>query len=231
MIKSIFNWSGGKDSALALYHVLKDRDYRIESLITTINQDKDRISMHGVRRTLLKKQAESLGIPLHEVLLCEMPSMEEYGNKMRTMFNKFKEQNISHSIFGDIFLEDLRAYRDKNLAEIGMQAHYPLWNIDTYKLFNEFITLGFRAIIVCVNIKYLDESYLGRELDHGFLNELPANVDPCGEHGEYHTFVFDGPLFNVPIDFTLGEKVFKSYESGQQGNHDSGFWYLDLLDK
>lgn len=231
MIKSIFNWSGGKDSALALYHVLKDRDYSIESLITTINQDKDRISMHGVRRTLLKKQAESLEIPLHEVLLSEMPSMEEYGNKMRTMFNKFKEQNISHSIFGDIFLEDLRAYRDKNLVEIGMQAHYPLWNIDTYKLFNEFITLGFRAIIVCVNIKYLDEFYLGRELDHGFLNELPANVDPCGEHGEYHTFVFDGPLFNVPIDFTLGEKVFKSYEFSQQGNHDSGFWYLDLLDK
>jgi len=231
MIPSIFNWSGGKDSALALYHILKDRDYSIESLITTINKEKDRISMHGVRRTLLEKQADSLGVPLKHVLLSEMPSMEEYDEKMRTMLSEFKRRGVTHSIFGDIFLEDLKSYRDQKLAQLDMKGYYPLWQMDTYKLYNEFIRLGFRAIIVCANSRYLDESYLGRELDHDLLNEIPADVDPCGENGEYHTFVFDGPLFHYPIDFTVGEKVFKSYQSDQNSKYDTGFWYLDLVEK
>ena len=231
MIKSIFNWSGGKDSALALYHILKDKDYSIESLITTVNREKDRISMHGVRRTLLEKQANSLGISLHQVLLSEMPSMEEYDEKMKIMLREFKNQGVTHSIFGDIFLEDLRAYRDGKLAQLEMKGYYPLWQMDTYKLYNEFITLGFRAVIVCTNSRYLDESYLGRELDHDLLNEIPADVDPCGENGEFHTFVFDGPLFQYPIDFTIGEKVFRSYESEQKSKYDTGFWYLDLIEK
>lgn len=231
MIPSIFNWSGGKDSALALYHILKDRDYSIESLITTINKEKDRISMHGVRRTLLEKQADSLGIPLKQVLIGEMPSMEEYDEKMRTMLSEFKRRGVTHSIFGDIFLEDLKSYRDQKLAQLDMKGYYPLWQMDTYKLYNEFIRLGFRAIIVCTNSRYLDESYLGRELDHDLLNEIPADVDPCGENGEYHTFVFDGPLFHYPIDFTVGEKVFKSYQSDQNSKYDTGFWYLDLVEK
>jgi len=231
MIPSIFNWSGGKDSALALYHILKDRDYSIESLITTINKEKDRISMHGVRRTLLEKQADSLGVPLKHVLLSEMPSMEEYDEKMRTMLSEFKRRGVTHSIFGDIFLEDLKSYRDQKLAQLDMKGYYPLWQMDTYKLYNEFIRLGFRAIIVCTNSRYLDESYLGRELDHDLLNEIPADVDPCGENGEYHTFVFDGPLFHYPIDFTVGEKVFKSYQSDQNSKYDTGFWYLDLVEK
>jgi uncharacterized protein (TIGR00290 family) len=112
-----------------------------------------------------------------------------------------------------------------------MKGYYPLWQMDTYKLYNEFITLGFRAVIVCTNSRYLDESFLGRELDHDFLNEIPNDVDPCGENGEYHTFVFDGPLFHYPIDFTVGEKVFKSYESDQNSKYDTGFWYLDLVEK
>lgn len=231
MIKSIFNWSGGKDSALALYHILGEREYDIKSLVTTINTEKERISMHGVRKVLLEQQAKSIGLPLHQVLLPEAPNMEEYNEQMKSMLEEFKGQGISHSIFGDIFLEDLKNYRDEKLSQVGMTGYYPLWEIDTYKLFNEFITLGFRAVIVCTNAKYLDESFLGRELDHDFLNTLPANVDPCGENGEYHTFVFDGPIFDKPIEFTKGEKVFKSYESNKDTSHDTGFWYLDLEEK
>ncbi len=231
MMKSIFNWSGGKDSALALYYILKERDYQVESLITTVNQEKDRISMHGVKTSLLEKQAESLGFPLHKVLLSEMPPMEEYDEKMKSMLMEFKRNGVTHSIFGDIFLEDLKKYRDDKLAQVGLNGYYPLWKIDTYKLFNEFVTLGFRAVIVCTNSTYLDESYLGRELDHDFLNDIPSNVDPCGENGEYHSFVFDGPIFNDSIEFSQGEKVFKSYEAGKHAQHDTGFWYLDLLDK
>jgi uncharacterized protein (TIGR00290 family) len=230
MIKSIMNWSGGKDSALALYHLLKERDYSIESLVTTVNRDQDRISMHGVRSTLLGKQAASIGLPLHKVLISEMPSMDEYEKEMRSMLMEFKSKGVTHSIFGDIFLEELRKYRDQKLSGVDIAAYYPLWQIDTYKLFNEFVTLGFRAVIVCTNARFLDDSFLGRELDHDLLNELPSDVDPCGENGEYHTFVFDGPIFEKPIEFTLGEKLFKTYEAQRSANHDSGFWYLDLND-
>lgn len=230
MSKSIFNWSGGKDSALALYHILKENDYDIETLVTTVNADKDRISMHGVKSTLLDRQAASIGFPLQKVMVSEMPSMEEYDAKMRSMLLGFKEKGVTHSIFGDIFLEDLRAYREAKLADVGIQGHFPLWNIDTYKLFNEFVTLGFRAVIVCTNAKYLDDSFLGRELDHDLLNEFPVDVDPCGENGEYHTFVFDGPIFEKPIEFSPGEKIFRSYEADESAQHDTGFWYLDLAD-
>lgn len=230
MIKSILNWSGGKDSALALYHIVKERDYSIESLVTTVNRDQNRISMHGVKRTLLEKQAVSIGLPLRQVLVSEMPSMDEYEKEMRSMLMEFKTEGITHSIFGDIFLEDLRKYRDQKLSGVDIIGHYPLWEIDTYKLFNDFVTLGFKAVIVCTNAKYLDDSYLGRVLDHDLLNEFPADVDPCGENGEYHTFVFDGPIFEKPIEFTAGEKLFKTYKTQESGNHDSGFWYLDLND-
>lgn len=230
MSKSIFNWSGGKDSALTLYHILKERDYDVESLVTTVNGDKDRISMHGVRSTLLEKQAASIGLPLQKVIVSEMHSMNEYDEKMRSMLLGFKEKGVTHSIFGDIFLENLRKYRETKLAEVGIQGHFPLWKTDTYKLFNEFVTLGFRAVIICTNAKYLDDSFLGRELDHDLLNEFPVDVDPCGENGEYHTFVFDGPVFEKPIEFRPGEKIFRSYEADESAQHDAGFWYLDLED-
>jgi len=231
MIKSIFNWSGGKDSSLALYHIFKEREYEVSSLITTINQDQDRVSMHGIRSALLAQQAASIGLPLHKVMLDEMPAMKDYDARMREMLLAFKNQGVTHSIFGDIFLEDLKDYRDEKLGQVGMTGYYPLWKIDSYKLFNEFVTLGFRAVIVCTNSKYLDESYLGRELDHDFLNDIPSDVDPCGENGEYHSFVFDGPIFTKPIQFDMGERLFKDYDNGETSNHDTGFWYLDLLEK
>jgi len=233
MQKSVFNWSGGKDSALALFYVLNNDQINIRSLVTTVNQDNARISMHGVRETLLNQQAKSIGLPLKKILLSEMPSMNEYNTRMRIMLEEFEADGITHSIFGDIFLEDLKQYRDKKLAEIGMEGVYPLWKKDTKKIMHQFIYLGFKSIVICINTKYLGDAFLGRELDYQFIKDLPENVDVCGENGEYHTFVYDGPIFSSPILFEKGEKVFKNYskEKGHDINHDTGFGYLDLVDK
>lgn len=230
MIKAIFNWSGGKDSALALYELLVQKKVEIYSLVTTINQDRNRISMHGVREKLLDMQAEALRLPLKKVLLPEMPSMETYNSLMRNMLKEFRSCSVTHSVFGDIFLEDLKKYRDEKLAEVHIKGIYPLWKKESHDIMKRFIDLGFKSIVVCVNSKYLDDSFLGRELDFDFIKDLPSNVDVCGENGEFHTFVYDGPIFNTPIPFTVGEKVFKDYSNDKKSknNHDTGFWYLDL---
>ena len=241
MTKAYFNWSTGKDSAMALYQCLQDRELTISGLLTTINEVYGRVSMHGIRRSLLHKQAESIGLPLFEVLLPEVPTMESYELVLRSQLDERIKQGDTISIFGDIFLEDLRKYREDKLAEIGLKAHFPLWKKDTNRLARELIDLGFKAIVVCVNEAYLDESYLGRVIDNEFIDSMPTNVDPCGENGEYHTFVFDGPIFKEPISFELGEKVYRTYQVAKQKEDDTaydcvteneitpGFWYLDLM--
>ena len=232
MITSIFNWSGGKDSALALFEVLQNTDkMNIESLITTVNRENGRISMHGVREELLDLQAKSIGLPLKKVLLPQMPTMEEYNAQMKAMLMEYVNAGVSRSIFGDIFLEDLRKYRDEKLMEVGMSGLYPLWKMDTKKIMKRFIKLGFKSVVVCVNSSVLDQSFLGRELNNSFIQDLPENVDVCGENGEYHTFVYDGPIFKAPISFNKGKTVFKDYSKDRPGkqSHDSGFWYLDLV--
>ena len=232
MKKSIFNWSGGKDSAMALYKVLQDKEYNIESMVTTINSDKGRVSMHGLRESVLDLQVSSIGLPVQKVMLSEMPEMDEYNSKMKSMLKKYASQRIEYSIFGDIFLEDLKSYRDQKLAEVGMKGVYPLWKMKTMDLMKQFIEQGFRSVIICTDAKYLDESFLGREIDREFINDLPYDIDPCGENGEYHSFVYDGPFFKYPIEFVKGEKVFKEYKKGSDSSaHNSGFWYLDLLTK
>jgi uncharacterized protein (TIGR00290 family) len=234
-IKCIFNWSGGKDSALALYHCLNNPELDIKYLVTTINDAADRISMHGVRTELLIRQAESIGIPLYQIRLPEMPGMQEYDNAMRFHLSKFKEEGITHAIFGDIFLEDLKNYRDQRLAEVGMTGIYPLWKKDTHKLINEFLGLGFGTVIACT------QSHLGhlagKEIDEALITNLPAGVDVCGENGEFHTFTFKGPIFKNEIKYQTGEKVFKEYKSPKTGQDNcggatpeiAGFWYCDLL--
>ena len=231
MKKAIFNWSGGKDSAIALYEVMQNKEFEIEALVTTVNKIKSRISMHGVREQLLDMQAKSIGLPLHKVMLDEMPSMEEYNAQMKSMLDGFKSNGISHSIFGDIFLEDLKEFRDKKLAQVGVKGFYPIWKRDSYDIMRQFIDLGFKSVVVCTNSSYLDESFLGRDLDDSFMKDLPDNVDVCGENGEFHTFVYDGPIFDAPISFKKGKKVFRDYSKDQKDNlnHDTGFWYLDLL--
>ena len=234
--RSIFNWSGGKDSALALYHCLKNPDIRIKYLVTTINDAADRISMHGVRTELLIKQAESIGIPLYQIRLPEMPDMETYDRTMRQHLEFFRGEGITHSIFGDIFLEDLKKYRDERLAEIGITGIYPLWKRDSQALMDEFFELGFGTVIACVQERL--ERIVGKEITPELLLSLPEDVDVCGENGEFHTFAFKGPIFKNEIKFKTGEKVYKQYAAPKNTDNDphpatvpaqSGFWFCDLI--
>lgn len=233
--KAIFNWSSGKDSALALYKTLQGEKYEITSLLTSINEEFQRISMHGVSVSLLEKQAESLGFALIKLELPKDPSMEEYQELMNSTMNKIKSQGVTHSVFGDIFLEDLRKYREEQLQSIGMEAVFPLWKKNTSELIQEFLDLGFKTIVTSVNETYLDKTFAGRIIDENFIKDLPKNVDPCGENGEFHTFTFDGPIFKNPIDFEIGEVVKKTYpkpksdESDEEGEYI--FWFCDLISK
>ena len=242
--KALFNWSSGKDSALALYKILQGEEFEIHCLLTSVNQQFQRISMHGVRVELLEQQANRIGLPLEIMQIPEMPTMEAYEAVMQTTLSKIKEQGVTHSIFGDIFLEDLRKYREDRLAEIGFEGVFPLWKVPTQDLIQEFIALGFKTIVVCVNERFLDKSFVGRVIDQAFINDLPENVDVCGENGEFHTFTFDGPIFSKPIDFEIGETVYRKYEKPENKEEtntacdtsasdafDFGFWYCDLLNK
>lgn len=233
--KAIFNWSSGKDSALALYKILKEDQYEISSLLTSINKEFQRISMHGVPVSLLEKQSESLGFPLIKMELPKEPTMEEYREMMAKTMNEIKSVGVTHSIFGDIFLEDLRKYREEQLSEIGMKAVFPLWKENTADLIHEFLDLGFKTIVTCVNEMYLDKSFAGRIIDKDFIKDLPENVDPCGENGEFHTFTFNGPIFKNPISFDIGETIKKGYPKPKTDeNTHSGeyvFWFCDLISK
>ncbi len=233
--KAIFNWSSGKDSALALYKILQDEKFEITTLLTSINKEFKRISMHGVHVSLLEKQVESLGFPLVKLQLPKESSMEEYRDLMESTMNDFKQQGVTHSVFGDIFLEDLREYREDQLAAVGMHGVFPLWKTDTKNLIEEFLNIGFKTIVTCVNETYLDKSFAGRIIDKNFIEDLPENVDPCGENGEFHTFTFDGPVFKNPIIFEVGEIVKKTYPKPKSGsdeeNGDYVFWFCDLMAK
>jgi uncharacterized protein (TIGR00290 family) len=214
----LFCWSGGKDSAIALHTLLQQKQFRIVSLLTTVTETYDRIAMHGVRRELLKRQAESIGLPLHEVFIPPQCVNPVYEARMEKSLRSFYDQGVRQVAFGDIFLEDLRAYREKNLARIGMTALFPIWKRDTHELIRHFHEQRFLAIAACIDPKVLDPSFAGRELDESFFRDLPPRADPCGENGEFHTFVFDGPIFQSPIPIRTGEVV----------NRD-GFVFCDLL--
>ncbi|WP_298238856.1 adenine nucleotide alpha hydrolase [uncultured Algibacter sp.] len=237
--KTYFNWSSGKDSALALYHLLQNNNYSVDELITTINSHYNRVSMHGLRKELLIAQTDALNIPASLIELPEMPSMAIYEQKITEVVLRLKSDNFTHSAFGDIFLEDLRAYRDKQLAKQNLTSVYPLWKRNTKALLNEFLDLGFKTIIVCANSKYFNEDFVGTIIDKKFIDNLPKEVDPCGENGEFHTFCFDGPIFKNPIDFTIGEKVYREYDTPKTDDdtvcktsaEKYGVWYCDLLPK
>ncbi|HEX2946115.1 MAG TPA: diphthine--ammonia ligase [Clostridia bacterium] len=216
--KILLGWSGGKDSSMALYELKRLGKYDI-TLLTTVTEQYNRISMHGVRTALLERQAESLGCGLEKVYISPECSNEEYENKMEAMMNRYKGIGVRKVAFGDLFLEDIREYRETNLKKSGMEAIFPLWGRDTGKLANTFIDLGFKAIITCVDTKVLNGDFAGRYYDRGLLTDLPANVDPCGENGEFHSFVFDGPIFNKKIDFTVGERTLR----------DERFSFCDLI--
>lgn len=214
----LLSWSGGKDSCMTLYELKKTGRHRVVSLLTTITDGYDRISMHGVRRTLLERQAESLGLPLHEIYISKSCVNQEYESRMGEALAIHKKNRVECVAFGDIFLEDLRKYREEKLAKQGMKGLFPIWKRDTRELVRTFIQLGFRAIIVCVDSKVLGPSFAGKRIDDDFLKQLPNPIDPCGENGEFHSFVFDGPIFSEEIRFSVGEVVLRD-----------SFYFCDLL--
>ncbi len=237
-MKSYMNWSGGKDSALALYYLGKEGVHKVGTLLTNINHHLDRISMHGVRTALLELQAASLGIPLRKVMLPEQPSMSDYEKLSSQAVKELYDEGYQQAVFGDIFLEDLRKYREDNLKSLGITCNFPLWGKNTKALLNEFLELGFKTIVVCVNTKYLDQSFCGRVIDKTFIDDLPTEVDPCGENGEFHTFVYDGPNFNTPVDFVKGEITYRTYSAPKvkedncfmaTAEKDYGFYFCDLI--
>ena len=215
----LVSWSGGKDSALALHEVLRGGTHRVAALLTTVTEDYDRISMHGVRRALLEQQVAALGFALEQVLIPKNASNEEYEADMARALAKYKEMGVQTVVFGDIFLEDLRKYREEKLASAGMKAVFPLWKRDTAELARSLGALGFRSITTCVDTNVLGNEFVGRVIDEQFLADLPAFVDPCGENGEFHSFVYDGPIFNGAVRFSVGEKVLR----------DERFWFCDLV--
>ena len=203
--KVLFSWSGGKDSALALYEISRSKRCEIAGLLTTVTEDYHRISMHGVREILLEQQASAIGLPLSKVFISKNGTNEEYESKMKEVLLKFQKLGVSSVVFGDIFLEDIRKYREENLAKVGMKGVFPIWGKDNMP--QTFIDLGFKAIVTCVDAKVLDKKFVGKLFDKNFLAELPTNVDPNGENGEFHSFVFDGPIFRQKIHYRIGEVV------------------------
>ncbi|MBI3321279.1 MAG: diphthine--ammonia ligase [Candidatus Omnitrophica bacterium] len=211
-------WSGGKDSALALHAVLQDPSLHVEALLTTVTDGYERISMHGVRCALLVQQAQAIGLPLEQVRIPMQASNALYEEAMARLLLRYRERGVSRVVFGDLFLEDIRSYRERQLAKLGMRGIFPLWLRETQALAQTFLVSGFKAILVCVDPTQIAPSFAGREFDERLLAELPPRADPCGEHGEFHTFVYDGPLFRHPVRVLRGEVVERD-----------GFWFCDLL--
>jgi uncharacterized protein (TIGR00290 family) len=217
--KVVVAWSGGKDSALALYEVLNSGSYEVLELLTTVTKDYDRVSIHGVRRVLLEHQAKALRIPVEEMFIPKGASDTEYEDKLLKALKRHRDNGVFSVVFGDIFLEDVRRYRERILAKVDMNGIFPLWKKDTQTLARKFINLGFKAIITSIDSKVLAKDFVGREYNEQFLSDLPENVDPCGENGEFHSFVYNGPIFHERVSFTKGECVLR----------ENRFYYCDLL--
>lgn len=234
MIPVVFCWSGGKDSAYALHQVFKEGRYTVKYLLSTINGNSNRLSMHGVKEELIQEQADSIGIPLLKVYVYEANN-SEYEKQMEKTLLTIKAEGISTVLFGDIFLEDLRQYREQKMQPLKMDCVFPLWKMDTGLMVRDFIKQGFKTYTCCVNDGYLDESWVGRLIDGAFVDALPQGTDPCGENGEFHSFCFDGPVFKRPIQVRIGEKKYEpllvstGLPTSLDGKPVKGFWYADIV--
>jgi len=214
----LVSWSGGKDSAMMLWELQQSKTYEIAALVTTVTEGYERISMHGVRRELLIAQAEALGIELCEVRIPKKASNDIYEMRMGEALQWYKKSGIDTIAFGDLFLADIRKYREAQLAKIGMHGIFPIWLQNTTELLKRFIDLKFKAFVCCIDPKVLDRSFTGSAIDESFAERLPSGVDPCGENGEFHSFVTDGPNFGKPVEVSIGEAVERE-----------GFYFCDLL--
>lgn len=234
-IPAVFCWSGGKDSSYALHKVITAGVYEVKYLLSTFNGVYNRLSMHGVREELIEAQAKSIGLPLLKVYVYEADNAE-YERQMNATLQLIKEQGINTVIYGDIFLEDLRQYRENKMAALQMQCVFPIWQVNTAWMVNDFVQQGFQSVICCINDGYLDAGWAGRIINASFIADLPVTVDPCGENGEFHSFCFDGPVFKTPIPITIGEKTYKpllikttDHPTPIKDVGTKGFWFCDLL--
>ncbi len=226
--KVVMNWSSGKDAALA-YHLLVTQDqYKVTHLLTTLSEEHDRVFMHGVREKLLDLQAARMGLPLLKVKLPASPDDGIYRQAMLTTMTRLKQEGVTVAAYGDIFLEDLKIYREQQLSQVGMTGLFPLWKRDTRELVQQVSGTGIEAVIVCVNDKFLGKEFLGKRINAELLRSLPDNVDPCGENGEFHTFVYNAPFFSAPIPVAMGEVVHRTYKSDGDSRWDTGFYFLDV---
>jgi uncharacterized protein (TIGR00290 family) len=224
-----FNWSSGKDSSLALYDVLRANRFKVDKLLTSIGKETQRVSMHGLHKKALLKQCEAIGIPLELVELPQQTDHESYGKIMEEQVRRLYQEGYRKCFFGDIFLEDLRAYREEQLAKVGMKAHFPLWKRDTSALMNDFLEAGFKAVIVAANAKWFDQTTVGTTITKEWVAALPNEVDPCGENGEFHTFCYAGPIFKKALNIEVGEKVSRFYENPENKAEKVQFWYSDII--
>ena len=208
--KALMSWSGGKDSAMALERALADPAIDVVGLLTTMSEEHDRISIHGVRRKLLEAQVATLGLPLVTVGLPASCTNKEYEARMGAALRPCKSEGITHVVHGDLFLADVRRHRERNLADVGLHALFPLWGEDTARLARSFVDRGYVAHVACVDTTMLNASFSGRVFDHAFLNDLPTGVDPCGENGEFHTFVSAGPVLPKPVPVRTGQRVLRN---------------------
>ena len=217
--KVLLSWSGGKDSALALHELQKTGNYEVAALLTTLTRDPERVCMHDVPGMLLEQQAESLGLTLEKIFISENASNKEYESTMREVLARYRQSGVTSVVFGDVFLKELREYREERLSTVGMKGLFPLWDKDTAELACTFINLGFRAVVTSADSHRLDSIFVGRDFDEQFLSMLPFTVDPCGENGEFHSFVYDGPIFRPPVLYTTGPVT----------QRENGFYYCDLI--
>jgi uncharacterized protein (TIGR00290 family) len=204
MPKTLLAWSSGKDSAWTL-HVLRQQGIEVDAILTTVNASADRVAMHGVRRSLLEAQADAVGAPLWQIPLPWPCSNEEYEARMAAACRRATAEGFDRIAFGDLFLKDVRAYRERQLAGSGLAPLFPLWGIPTRELAQDMIGAGLRARLSCIDSRVLDRLFAGREFDAALLRDLPPTVDPCGENGEFHTFAYDGPMFRTPVLIETGE--------------------------
>lgn len=205
--RTLLSWSSGKDSAWSLHVLRQSPDVEVVGLVTTANETHQRVAMHAVRLELLRLQAEAVSLPVQVVNLPSPCSNEQYDAAMGRVVEEARRQGVEHIAFGDLFLADIRAYREARLAGTGVSPLFPLWQAPTQELARQMVNGGLRAVLTCVDPKQLSADYVGREFDESFLSDLPSGVDPCGERGEFHTFAFDGPMFREKVKISVGEVV------------------------
>jgi len=205
--RTLLSWSSGKDSAWALYILRQQPDVEVVGLFCTINQEFERVAMHAVRIELVHKQSQNVSLPIRFIPIPNPCSDTEYGIIMKNFIEQAKQERIEYFAFGDLFLEDIRIYRETMLADTGITPIFPLWGMSTKKLSKEMVDSGLRTIITCIDPKHLTSDFAGQEYGVTFLERIPANIDPCGENGEFHSFAFDGPMFKKPVNILIGETV------------------------